>query len=145
MKKILPALILLIIMAFTASAQWIQPLDCDKLDTDIIQPRTSFDSPADICFYGTGFTDSEVTVILGSSTIEAPITNEILTSLNGFRFLNIPSGEYTLKVETSQGTYEYPEKIKVEVHHAEVPEFSTWGMITIVTIAGLFIALRRRS
>jgi hypothetical protein len=145
MKKILPVLILLIIMAFTASAQWVQPLDCDKLDTNIIQPKTEFMSPADICFYGTGFTDGDVTVHLGSNTVESPITNGILTSLNGFRFVDLPAGEYTLKVETSQGTYEYPEKIKVEDDHAEVPEFSTLAMILTVTIAGLFIALRRRS
>jgi hypothetical protein len=141
MKKLLPALILLLILAFTASAQWIQPLDCNKLDAKVIEPKTVFDSPADICFYGTGFTGDKVTVKLGSDTIESPVTNGILTSLNGFRFINIPTGEYTLTV----GDYEYPEKIKVEDSHAEVPEFSTLGMITIVMIAGLFIALRRRS
>lgn len=147
--KIIPLFCLLfILLAFTASAQWFMPLDCKSLNNNQVKPKTEFSSPADICFYGSGFSDGSVTVILDNShTVKATITNGILTSLNGFVFVDIPTGSYTMKVQTSSEVIEYPLTIKVskDSGHAEVPEFSLVGMFAIFMIAGLFIAVRRRN
>ncbi len=151
MKKLLSLIIslifVLIFFAVSTSAQWFTPLDCIALDNSQVVPKIEFNSPTDICFYGTGFTDGNVTVTLDGHAIVTPITNNILTSLNGFRFTDIPTGDYVMRVETTDGIIEYPLLIEVGGgggEQSEVPEFSIFGMGAIILVSGLFIAFRRR-
>jgi len=119
------------------SAQWIQSSECSSYD-----PETVFWSPADICFYGSGFEQYDtVDVSLGSYELnDVEVSNGIVSSfIDGDEFNNIPEGDYDLVVEDVQ----YSEKIHVYAQ-GEIPEFSTLTALMVIGLAGLFVALRRK-
>jgi len=148
--KVRTALIALLILFLLplASAQWIQPLDCEALYNKVLLSKTEYTSPAEICFYGTGFTDSSVSVMLDGEedfSLTVPITNGVLSSLaNDKKFNEVSPGLYTLKVQLSGKTIEYPIEIKVnEEPITPIPEFSTITAVLVIALAGIYLYRRR--
>ena len=149
--KVRTALIALLILFLLplASAQWIQPLDCNALfyGKQIVS-KTEFTNPESICFYGSDYTDESVNVILDGITdynLPVQISNGILTTLSGDKkFNDVSPGLYILKVQLSGKTIEYPLEIKVNKDPVNpIPEFSAITAVIVIAIAGLYIYRRR--
>ena len=170
MKSKLIFTLMFLLAIVPAYGAWIAPLDCDKLfnDNELVL-ATEAEELADICFYGSGYSEGTVTLALeGESdyTIEnVLVSNGIVSSVaNGLEtaFTEIPAGLYTLSVTfPCGGMFEYPDYIIVygtenetgsgpdenpdgEDTNGEIPEFSTIAAGVILLGAGYYINKRRK-
>ena len=144
-KHVLVFSLILIVALMSVNAQWIESLDCAKLDNSLFVPKTEFEAPADICFYGTGY-PGDVKVILDGDTDyskDAGVSNGILTSVNNVRFEDVPEGNYRLLVETQDGNFEYYKDIQVVGEQSQIPEFSGLAAALAMLGAGYFIMRKR--
>lgn len=151
MKKKL--LIMLAIMLLPiVNAQWIQPLDCEKLfANNEFVPQDEFGAVAKVCFYGSGYNDGSVAVHLDSVTNESnslvlegvQVSHGVLSSETYSNYFSgVKAGEYTLTVMSGEDSVQYSNPIYV-YDESQIPEFSTLSLVLALGLAGLFIIIKR--
>jgi len=153
-------MIMALVLMVPAYATFIQTVNCDDLFSNQFTPQNVFNEPADVCFYGSGYSTSSMDLYLSNSDntynlYDVEVTNGIITSINGDHFNDVAAGEYSLGVTDGEGCFEYslpiivngqenPEEPPVEPPVGDVPEFTTTAAIAVLAGAGMFIHMKRR-
>ena len=152
MKLTIP-IFLMVMLVVPAYAAFIETVNCnDLLNLDTFTPQTTFNEPAEVCFYGSGFEGSSVDIELHNAdhyfSLNADVTNGVITSVHsGDLFSNVPKGVYVIGIVEGFENYEPVIVLgadEVPPPNGEVPEFGALAAGAVLAGAGLYLANRRK-
>lgn len=151
-KKIMLSLLLVLMVVPLVHAEWVQPVDCEKLLSGEMAPKEHFSEEEMFCFYGTGYApETEVAVSLENEdmTLSTAVTTSstgVLSSI-GNAISSLVEGFYGLFVRQGDDYIMYPNTITVGnpggCTDPEVPEFSSIAA-TLALLGAGYVAMKKR-